>query len=58
MYKKINFRNFGFYFVMTFFIFSCMDPVIDTDDSYSDFLEIDASEYLNNILYGSYHVRV
>ena len=48
MYKKINFRNFGFYFVMIFFIFSCMDPVIDTDDSYSDFLEIDASEYLNN----------
>ncbi len=48
MHKKINFRNFGFYFVMIFFIFSCMDPVIDTDDSYSDFLEIDASEYLNN----------
>ena len=48
MHKKINFRNFGFYFITTFFIFSCMDPVIDTDDSYSDFLEIDASEYLNN----------
>ena len=48
MYRKIIFRNIIFYFGSILFIFSCMDPVIDTDDNYSDFIEIDASEYLND----------
>ena len=48
MRTKINFKITSFYFVTIFFIFSCMDPVIDTDDSYSDYIEVDASEYLND----------
>ena len=48
MSKKINFRNTSFYFGTIFFIFSCMDPIIDTDDNYSDYVEVNASEYLND----------
>ena len=42
------FRSFSFYFGFIFFIFSCMDPVIDTDENYSDFQGVNASEYLND----------
>ena len=41
--KSAIFRSFSFYFGFIFFIFSCMDPVIDTDENYSNYQEVDVS---------------
>ena len=34
--------------ILFLYAFSCMDPVLDTDESYSDFEAFDASDYLND----------
>ncbi len=46
MKDKINLK---FYLIFLFlFMAACMDPVIDKDESYSDFEAFDASDYLND----------
>ena len=48
MKNKINLK---FYLIFSFILLlmtACMDPVIDKDDSYSDFEAFDASDYLND----------
>ena len=42
-YKTIN-----YFLIFGLALSSCMDPVVDKDDSYSDFEDFDASSYLND----------
>ena len=46
-----NHNNFRIYLMFIFLVLiaaSCMDPVVDKDESYSDFEDFDASAYLND----------
>ena len=48
MLKKISYNSFPHFAFLLIFLFSCMDPVIETDAKYSDYTEFIASEYLND----------
>ena len=48
MKNKINLQIYLIFTFLIFFMTACMDPVIDKDDSYSDFEAFDASDYLND----------
>ena len=48
MKNKINLQIYSIFTFLIFFMTACMDPVIDKDDSYSDFEAFDASDYLND----------
>ena len=48
MKNKINLQIYSIFTFLILFMTACMDPVIDKDDSYSDFEAFDASDYLND----------
>ena len=48
MKNKINLKFYLIFSFLLLFMTACMDPVIDKDDSYSDFEAFDASDYLND----------
>ena len=48
MKNKINLKFYLIFSFLLLFMTACMDPVIDKDESYSDFEAFDASDYLND----------
>ena len=43
-----KYKTFNYFLIFGLALSSCMDPVVDKDDSYSDFEDFDASSYLND----------
>ena len=48
MKNRNNFRIYLMFIFLVLIAGSCMDPVVDKDESYSDFEDFDASAYLND----------
>ena len=43
-----KFKNINYFLIIGLIFSSCMDPVVDKDENYSDFEDFDASNYLND----------